>query len=126
MDGHGNWKGESMFHLKCPICGGLLNEFEDGTYEFYAVGCSQCEWQTFEYSSSIEAWSKAEQLVSKFPSSKEVGQRETSTNRDCSTCKYQHYPVADRKMPCEECVGPYDITPFYWEPRKEEENETDT
>ena len=63
MDGHGNWKGESMFHLKCPICGGLLNEFEDGTYEFYAVGCSQCEWQTFEYSSSIEAWSKAEQLI---------------------------------------------------------------
>lgn len=94
MDGHGNWKGESMFHLKCPICGGLLNEFEDGTYEFYAVGCSQCEWQTFEYPSRIEAWSKAEQLVSKFPSSKEA--------------------------------GPYDITPFYWEPRKEEENETDT
>lgn len=44
--------------------------------------------------------------------------------RNCENCK--HYPVADRKMPCEECVGPYDITPFYWEPRKEEENETDT
>lgn len=118
-----------MFHLKCPICGRLLNEFEDGTYELYSVGCSQCEWHTFEYTSRITAWSKAEQLVSKFPSSKEVGQGETSTNRDCSTCKYQHrssYPVADGKMPCEECVGPYDITPFYWEPRKEEENETDT
>lgn len=56
-----------MFHLKCPICGGLLNEFEDGTYEFYAVGCSQCEWQTFEYPSRIEAWSKAEQFITKFP-----------------------------------------------------------
>ena len=104
MDGHGNWKGESMFHLKCPICGRLLNEFEDGTYELYSVGCSQCEWHTFEYTSEITAWSKAEQLVSKFPSSKEAGQGETSTK----------------------CVGPYDITPFYWEPRKEEENETDT
>lgn len=102
MDGHGNWKGESMFHLKCPICGRLLKEFEDNTYELYSVGCSQCEWHTFEYTSGITAWSKAEQLVSKFPSSKEVGQGETSTNRDCSTCKYQHR--SSYSVPCFECL----------------------
>lgn len=44
--------------------------------------------------------------------------------RNCENCK--HYSVADGKMPCEECVGPYDITPFYWEPRKEDADETDS
>lgn len=44
--------------------------------------------------------------------------------RNCENCK--HYSVAGGKMPCEECVGPYDITPFYWEPRKNEEDETDS
>lgn len=43
--------------------------------------------------------------------------------RNCENCKY--FSRGKTEEPCVECSEPYEGIPEYWEPRKEEKNETD-
>lgn len=44
--------------------------------------------------------------------------------RNCENCKY--FSKNETEEPCVKCSGLYEGLPEYWEPRKEEENETDS
>jgi hypothetical protein len=44
--------------------------------------------------------------------------------RNCENCKY--FSRNETEEPCVKCSGLYEGLPEYWEPRKDEEDETDS